>query len=153
MSTLEREISGVRDVLEFGSVVRLAARRINAADGATVVLKEGEQCFYVDESAVGPLWKGKKFPLVSCISGWAMMNKASVAIENIFLDSRIPADLYRPTFVKSLAMVPVVQHAPLAAIGNYWAVRHRPDADEIYRLEKLASVVASSLARLCNMTQ
>ena len=38
------------------------------------------------EDAIEPLWKGQRFPLGQCISGWAMLNKRSVAIEDIYVD-------------------------------------------------------------------
>ena len=47
-------------------------------------------------------------------------------IEDIYADDRIPHDAYRPTFVKSLAMVPIRTLDPVGAIGNYWAERHQP---------------------------
>lgn len=55
-----------------------------------------------------------------------MLNKQSVAIEDIYVDPRIPTDAYRPTFVKSLAMVPIRTADPVGAIGNYWAHPHKP---------------------------
>jgi len=50
-------------------IVRSAARRLTGADGATFVLRDGGDRFYADEEAIEPLWKGKRFPLQSCISG------------------------------------------------------------------------------------
>ena len=44
-------------------------------------------------------------------------------------DPRIPHDAYRPTFVKSPAMVPV--GPPVAAIGCYWARRHHASAEDV----------------------
>jgi hypothetical protein len=52
-------------------------------------------------------------------SGWAILNKKAVAIEDIYLDDRIPQDAYRPTFVKSLVMVPIRATETIGAIGNY----------------------------------
>jgi hypothetical protein len=43
------------------TVVRRAARELTAADGATVVLREGDLCFYADENAISSLWKGRSF--------------------------------------------------------------------------------------------
>lgn len=39
------------------------------ADGATFVQRDGEFCYYADESAIKPLWKGSRFLLTECISG------------------------------------------------------------------------------------
>ena len=71
---------GMQDVQH---VVRRAARRLTGADGATFVLRDGGDCHYADEEAIAPLWKGKRFPLQSCISGWAMLNRKPAVIEDI----------------------------------------------------------------------
>ena len=94
-------------------------------------MRDKDKSCYADEDAIGPLWKGKRFPLSTCISGWAILNRKAVAIEDIYLDDRIPHDAYRTTFVKSLVMVPIRTTEPIGAIGNYWAEKHLPTEDEI----------------------
>lgn len=140
-----QELSLARDLDTVTRIVRAAARKLTGADGATFVLRDGENCYYVDEDAISPLWKGSRFPMKTCISGWAMLNKRHVAIEDIYLDNRIPHDAYRPTFVKSLAMVPIRTIDPIGAIGNYWAEPHIPTEDEIRLLQSLADITAVTL--------
>src|ERR1700741_294288 len=72
-------------------IVRRAARELTGADGASIVLREGQHCCYVEENAIEPLWKGRRFPLSACISGWTIMHAQPVVIENIYDDPRIPA--------------------------------------------------------------
>lgn len=103
------------------------------------MLKDGTYCYYADEDAIAPLWKGSRFPMSSCISGWVMMNRTPAVIPDIFADPRIPIEAYRPTFVKSLAMVPIRLDAPIAAIGNYWASKHQATEREIALLQALAN--------------
>jgi light-regulated signal transduction histidine kinase (bacteriophytochrome) len=76
--------------------------------------------------------------MTACISGWAMLHREAVAIEDIYADPRIPADAYRPTFVKSLVMVPIRQLSPVGAIGNYWATQRKPPLETIELLQALA---------------
>ncbi|MET0335997.1 MAG: ATP-binding protein, partial [Rhizobacter sp.] len=139
-----KALSLARNVETIVDIVRHAARQINQADGATFVLRDGERCHYVDEDAISPLWKGLKFPLETCISGWAMLNRASAVIPDIYVDPRIPHDAYRPTFVKSLVMVPIRGEAPIGAIGNYWATPHAATPDEVELIQALAD--STSLA-------
>lgn len=139
-----KQLSLARDVDTIAQIVRRAARELNHADGATFVLRDGEQCHYVEEDAVSPLWKGYKFPMSACISGWAMLHGQAVSIPDIYADSRIPHDAYRPTFVKSLVMVPIRAEAPIGAIGNYWASGHETTQDEIELIQALAD--STSLA-------
>ncbi|MFC3069855.1 ATP-binding protein [Phenylobacterium soli] len=130
------------DIIE---VVRRTARAISSADGITFVLRDGEQCHYVEEDAVGPLWKGRKFPLTACISGWCMLNGKVAVIPDIYVDERIPHEAYRPTFVKSLVMTPVGGAAPFAAIGAYWGVCREFGESELALLEALARSTAAAV--------
>lgn len=134
-----------RSLAEIQQIVRSAARRLTGADGATFVLRDGGDCHYADEDAISPLWKGQRFPLETCISGWAMLNRAPAVVEDIYADDRIPHDAYRATFVKSLAMVPIRTLDPVGAIGNYWATRHCPTAREVELLQALADSTAVAL--------
>jgi signal transduction histidine kinase len=134
-----QELSLARDLATVMEIVRRAARELTGADGATFVLRDRDQCYYVEENAIEPLWKGKRFPMSACISGWAMLNKQSAVIEDIYADPRIPADAYRPTFVKSLAMVPIRVTDPVGAIGNYWAAPHKATEAEVKLLQALAN--------------
>jgi signal transduction histidine kinase/DNA-binding NarL/FixJ family response regulator len=133
-----QELSMARDMPTIQAIVRKAARELNGADGASFVLREGDQCFYADEDAIGPLWKGQRFPMNICVSGWAMLNKQPAVVEDIAVDARIPYPVYEPTFVRSLVMVPIRREAPIGAIGNYWSTTRLPTAAEINLIQALA---------------
>ncbi|HEY6126270.1 MAG TPA: GAF domain-containing sensor histidine kinase [Steroidobacteraceae bacterium] len=138
-------LASARDETAVCVIVRRAARELTEADGVTFVLRRGNYCYYADEDAIGPLWKGKQFPIETCISGWAMINRQHVVVPDIYSDDRIPHDAYRPTFVKSLAMVPVRREDPVAAIGAYWATYHHATPAEIGVLQSLADAAALAL--------
>ncbi|HEY9855233.1 MAG TPA: ATP-binding protein [Stenomitos sp.] len=140
-----QELSMARSLERVMEIVRRAAREIVGADGATFVLRDGDQCYYADEEAIAPLWKGRRFPLEACISGWAMRHKASVRIENIYEDARIPLEAYEPTFVRSLVMVPIRQLDPIGAIGTYWADRHAAPDYHVRLLQSLADSTSIAL--------
>jgi signal transduction histidine kinase len=112
------------------------------------VLKDGGECWYLDEDAIGPFWKGKKFPLESCVSGLAMLHREAVTIPDIYQDPRVPHDAYRPTFVQSLAMVPIRTLDPIGAIGNYWATPHEATRRELRLLQALADSTAVAMERV-----
>jgi len=140
-----QRLSLARTLPDVQEIVRTTARRLCGADGATFVLREGDNCFYADEDAISPLWKGQRFPLESCISGWAMRERRAAAIADIYVDDRIPHDAYRPTFVKSLAMVPIRQMEPIGAIGNYWATQREPSEEDLALLQALADSTAVAI--------
>lgn len=143
--TVVQELSLARDLETITAIVRVAAREIAQADGATFVLRDQDRCFYVDEDAIAPLWKGQRFPMQACVSGWVMRNRQSVVIENIYDDKRVPFDAYRPTFVKSLAMVPIRTLDPIGAIGVYWAQCNQPTSEQVELLQALADTTAVAL--------
>lgn len=140
-----QELSLARDLKKIQAIVVSTARLLTGADGATFVLRNGNFCHYIDEEAIAPLWKGKRFPLKSCLSGWVMQNRKSVIIKDIYNDSRVPLDAYRSTFVKSLAMVPIRTTSPIGAIGNYWSVIHEPSMEDLELLQTLADTTAVAL--------
>lgn len=141
-------LSLATDIESVMYIVRTVARELTGADGATFVLRDNDMCFYADEDAISPLWKGLRFPMKICISGWVMLNKKPAIIPDIYKDDRIPADAYRPTFVKSLAMVPIRTIAPIGAIGNYWAKIHLPTEEEVSLLQALADITAVSIENI-----
>lgn len=140
-----QKLSLARDIETITDIVRKAARNLTGADGATFVLKDNNMCYYVEEDAIEPLWKGQKFPMTACISGWTMINKEWAIIEDIYSDNRIPIEAYKPTFVKSLAMVPIRTIDPIGAIGNYWANHHFPTQEEMVMLQSLADITSVSI--------
>ncbi|HUR26100.1 MAG TPA: ATP-binding protein [Candidatus Thermoplasmatota archaeon] len=148
-----QDLSRARDLEGVSAVVRRAARDLTGADGATFILRDDDKCHYVDEDAVAPLWKGRRFPMKACISGWVMLNCQPAVIEDIYADQRIPHEAYRPTFVKSLAMVPIRPHEPLGAIGNYWATQRKPTSAEVELLQALANTAAVALENVRTLQQ
>jgi hypothetical protein len=140
-----QQLSMARDLESIMQIVRQSARQLTGADGATFVLKDKDLCFYADEDAISPLWKGQRFPLEACISGWAMINKQAAVIPDIYQDPRIPVEAYRPTFVKSLVMVPIRTMDPIGAIGNYWAHEHTATEEELFYLRSLADITSVSI--------
>ncbi len=147
VSTIQK-LSLCRTLEDVIEVTRQSARKLTGADGAAFVLRDHDLCYYVEEDAIAPLWKGKRFPMQSCISGWSMLNRQSAVIEDIYKDARIPADAYRPTFVKSLVMVPIRTVKPIGAIGNYWSKPYKATKEEVQLLELLANSVSIAIENL-----
>lgn len=146
-----QELSGAHNMNKVMEIVLAAARALTGADGAAFILKEGEDCYYADENAISPLWKGRRFPISESISGWAILNRGPVIIEDVYADPAIKAaDVYQPTFVKSLVMVPIRSHDPVGAIGNYWATRRLATAQEVWLLQSLADITAKTIENVNN---
>ena len=139
-----RDLALARTQEEVQRTVSNAARELVGSDGAAFVLRDDGQCHYVDEDAIAPLWKGHAFPIERCISGWSMLNRQSASIPDVYIDPRVPHDAFRPTFVKSLLMVPIGAD-PIGAIGNYWARQRSPSDEEEALLQQLAELTAIAM--------
>jgi len=138
---------------EIIAVVRSAARLLTGADGASFVLRSGNDCYYADEDAIQPLWKGRRFPLDRCVSGWVMERRTPAIIPDIYNDERVPVDAYAPTFVRSLVLVPIRTQSPVGAIGNYWARPYTPTAFELRLLQALADSTAVAMEKVQIMSE
>ena len=150
LSTLAEAIDGLTAAAGHGDVqllVPAAARRLTGADGAALVLREQGTCHYVEEDAVQRLWKGRRFALTECVTGWSMLHREPVVIDDVYADDRVPHAAYRRTFVKSLLVVPIRSHNPIGAIGIYWADHHTATTEEIAVVRALAGSSAVALER------
>lgn len=147
LDAAKARLDGADDLDQVIEIVKSCARGVVSADGVTFVLRDGNNCHYVEEDAVGPLWKGQKFPLSICISGWAMLNNRTAVIPDIFADTRIPHDVYRKTFVRSLVMAPIGWDTPLAALGAYWRDKPVISPREVAAVETMAGLVAGAMQR------
>lgn len=153
LDELTAQLGGAVSLKEVMAIVRRGARSLIQADGITFVLRDGNNCHYAEEDAISPLWEGSRFPIETCVSGLAMLSGEPVAIEDIYADSRVPHAAYRPTFVRSLLMMPVsCEGQPVAAIGAYWARRHTPTTADIDRLRQIAEAAAAAIRGAARIT-
>lgn len=133
------------ELASITGILRADARSLIGCDGVTLVIREGDQCFYADEDSIAPLWRGQRFPLTECISGWAMLHDAEAVVPDIEHDPRIPIAAYRPTYVKSLVMMPIGNPA-IAAMGAYWARKHTATPAQLNALRAFADDAYSLVA-------
>jgi GAF domain-containing protein len=133
---------------EIARTLRDCGRSVIGADGIALILRDGDLCHYFEEDAIGPLWKGQRFPMAACISGWSMLKRQTVCIADIRIDKRIPYNLYENTFVRSLVMAPVEKNPPVGALGAYWSRVYSASAPEIAAVEALAAATGAAILRL-----
>ena len=142
------QLNAAHSTVEIVAILRGSARAIAAADGITIVRRDGGRVRYVAEDAVSPLWTGQDFPIEACISGLAMVENQPILIPDIFADPRVPIDAYRDTFVRSMAMFPIGIGEPTLAMGAYWATEGEIAGDAVVMLSSLARSAGSAFARL-----
>ncbi|QCJ00255.1 GAF domain-containing sensor histidine kinase [Agrobacterium larrymoorei] len=141
-------ISRAHSLADVIAMIRASARTLIGCEGITIVRREGDLCHYVEEDAIGPLWKGQTFPEVACISGWSMINRQTVVVPDISVDERIPHELYAETFVRAVAMSPIKKASPVGAIGAYWSKPYEPTQWEIETLDALAEAAATAIEHM-----
>ncbi|HWT00771.1 MAG TPA: PAS domain S-box protein [Pyrinomonadaceae bacterium] len=146
LAAVYRDLARSLELSEVTATVCRAARELLGAEGAAFIIREGDEVYYADTDAVAPLWKGQRFPATACVSGWSIIERQPAVIEDVYADERVPCEAYRPTFVKSLLMVPVRAVNPVGAIGAYWAERRRGTDDEVRLMQALASAADLAFA-------
>ncbi len=129
-------------------ILRSSARAILRSDGVTVVLRNGDMVDYVGEDAIAPLWTGQRFPIETCVSGMAMMQRRMIVIPDIRTDPRVPLNAYLSTFVASMAVAPIGLGDPVAAVGAYWRSSHPIDEDALVLLDMLARGAGAQFERI-----
>lgn len=143
-------LSSARSLEAVLAAMRSGLRGVVAADGIAVILRDGDFCFYAEEDALGaPLaWKGARLLSTDCISGWCMRHRSDVVIDDVDDDQRLRPSLeaYRASSIKSMAMVPVHEDDPVAAVGAYWRHHHQADTTELAILRSAASAAALALS-------
>jgi putative two-component system response regulator len=140
-----RYLSYLYDPERVTEVIRGAVRELTDADGACFILREGELVYYADEDAIAPLWKGRRFPLGECVSGWSILRREPAVVEDALCDPRVSRRLYEKTFVRGLAIMPIRFEDPVGALGAYWARPHRATPAELDALRGLADVAGLAL--------
>ncbi|GJD37019.1 GAF domain-containing protein [Methylobacterium aerolatum] len=143
-----KRLASAQGMDEIVAVLRSEARQVAGSDGIAVILREGDLCHYVAEDAIEPLWKGRRFPLDQCVSGWAILHRASAVIPDLEADLRVPREAYTNTSMRSLAMAPIGLPEPLGALGAYWCAYMDLDDATIRRLEILAEVAGAAMRRI-----
>ena len=141
-------LSHARSIDELVTVLRECARTIARCDGVTVIRREGNRVAYIAEDAMSPLWAGSDFPIENCISGLAIIEARPIHIPDIYQDSRVPVDAYRPTFVRSMSMYPIGLMGPSMAMGAYWASAGPIDPEAIALLGNLARAASPVFDRV-----
>lgn len=141
-------IARARSIDEVVATIRASARSLIGCEGITVIRRDGNLGHYIEEDAIGPLWKGQKFPATACLSGWSIINRQTVVVPDIAKDDRISHELYGSTFVKAVAMAPIRRDDPAGAIGAYWSKPYEPTQWEVDTLEALAEAAATAFEHI-----
>lgn len=131
-------LSLARHLEDIQRIVCMVARDLIDCDGSMIALRDGAYCYYAEEDAVEPMWKGRRVERQGSISGWVMENLRPAVVTNITADPRSGQEADDPAFVRSLVMVPIGKHEPLGTIGVCWASRREPTDNELRLLQALA---------------
>ena len=137
-----RAASEVRDVPALARVITSAARELLGSDGATFLLRDGDDGQIVEQSAATKVWKGRRFPLTSTITGTAVLTGQPVIVADMEADPRIPGKGRTPDLIGSLLVVPIRVNAPLGAIAINWMQRRQPSEEDVAILQALADTTS-----------
>lgn len=142
------QLAAARTTNSVVAVLRSCTRDLIGADGVAVILKQGDECHYIAEDAISPLWQGRHFPVSECLSGWVMTHGKTAVVADILKDARVPQEAYSETFVRSAALVPIGRPEAIAALGAYWRHRDAPTASSVGLLEALGRAASTAFENL-----
>ncbi|AWN41239.1 GAF domain-containing protein [Methylobacterium durans] len=141
-------LAAARSLDDVVAALGQSARLAIACDGIAVVLRDDGCCNYVAEDAIQMLWKGQRFPLEACVSGWAMLNAETAVVPDVSFDPRVPVAPYQNKAIRSLVMAPIGSPEPVAALGAYWCALTFLDEGTVARVEAVAGLATEALARI-----
>lgn len=143
-----RQLARSRTATDVQRVLGVSVRRIARADGASLTVREGDICRYVQEDGMSPGWSGRSMPLASCLSGVSMIERRSITVPDVHAERTLPLSPYHGTAVRSLAVVPVLAEDPVGAVTVYWLRPHLPGKEELAVLVALADSASLALANV-----
>ena len=129
----------------FQAVVDGALSVIDAATGAVVEIREGEELVYRTASGTSAIHKGTRIPLQGTISGRALLTAAPCVCGDAWSDPQADHALSRRLGIRSLVSVPVTRHG--VVIGVLKVQSSEPDAfssRDVLMAQMLAGLVASA---------
>ncbi len=129
-----------REVNTVVAAVRKAVQDYMGADSATFNLCE--------RKVITPMWRGREFPVDSYLTALVMITRQPAIIEDIRTDDRIPGDVRRPSFVKSLIMLPIRPCSPIGVIGAYWSVKYSSPSESVKILKSLGDIASFAIRNI-----
>jgi signal transduction histidine kinase/ActR/RegA family two-component response regulator len=142
------ELSRARSIERIAELLCRAARSLTGSDGAAVALREGPAWRYLEENAVGPLWKGQRFELSDDVVGFVTAQRQCAFIEDIHADERFSLERFRSTFVVSTLVVPLGSDDPIGTVEAFWATAHRGSAEEASLVQAIADAASVALENI-----
>jgi hypothetical protein len=149
VANLLHDLTAARSQRELMENVTRTARYLLHADGVTFVMREGDHCYCTEEDAITPLWKGKRFPLQTCISGRCIEKHQQVIARDT--NRRALHNVCGQKFIRSLAAIPIQYSQPSSCITSYWFASRKVTRREIYLMKVVANSASISMLNLtCN---
>jgi signal transduction histidine kinase/CheY-like chemotaxis protein len=145
LTRVVRNLARARSRREVYSLACQAARRLLDSDGSSLALIEGDECFYVAEDAIAPLWKGLRFPVDGSVAGRVIREQRGLLVSDIRTEAALPRANFSATFVRSFAMVPIGNRAPTAALGSFWQRVDAPTQHDLKILQALGDATSVAL--------
>jgi signal transduction histidine kinase len=143
-----KSLTASKTMEQMQEAITHSARNLVHSDSAALVMLEDGLCHHVAEDSSIRLWKGGKFSMDECVSGWSISHNKTAVIRDLASDSRVLTKHYASTPIKSLVMAPIFLDRPIGAIGAYWNEVFEPSPTDIKILQTLADSAAMSIENL-----
>jgi signal transduction histidine kinase len=151
-STIVEIVQQLASCDAVADVVRVLAgstRTHVGAHGATVAMRDGERCRFLEQDATDAMWIGRDVPLDACLSGWTILHDAQLVVPDTREDPRLPRDAYEASFARSVVITPIeCAGEVIGALGAYWAQPRTPSEMECATLQAIANSAALALVNV-----
>jgi signal transduction histidine kinase len=142
LATAARRVAAGTTLDEIAALACRVVRELAGADGAVFVVRDETCAVYVEEDAVAPLCKGRRFAIGASLAGRALAQRTTLALADLRADDTLAAEPYAS--VQGIAFAPVHAEDSQAALGAYWRAA-APSRRAIALLEALGSFAALAL--------
>ncbi len=149
---LLKELFIAHDEESIKIIVSKAVRDLTGADLATCDLFDKYMTQKAFEGTTVPLTV-QPFPLESYIAERIMADPEPLIIDDLQADDRIPDDIYRPVYIKSLIAIPIGRDAPFGAVTAYWSTNYSPESEVVKILNSLSELACAAMENILGLRE
>lgn len=138
-------LANAKSQQELTALATAAARSILDADGATLTVREGEDCYVAGADGVTMECVGHRLKVSECGCGLVLLTGKPLIVADLHSDNRPHFDWLRDQPQKAFAIIPIGQGPVVGTLAAYWNRVHQVEPCELNVLTALASAACTSM--------
>ncbi len=150
LAQVVQALSQAHDIATIVPLVRQAAAALVGADGASFVLRDGDQ-FHSSEGPSSVPTQGAEYADYVC--AWTMLHREPLVVADTTKDPRFDPASFDSTLVRSVLAVPLRAHQPVGAICVHWEAAHAATPEDVRILQALADATSVAIENAHALTE